>query len=260
MFEKELIDLLIDNNFPTAIVIEPRDSGVNLYKGTPYLVYEWIEGIHKKQISFNQQCQILEAMAQLHLITIDKKIKYAEDRLSYNKKEITHRLKSSVALDTEDAENKLKWWEAEIDKLELPDELTKGICHTDYHYSNILFKNTNFKSLIDFDDANFTYLFFDIVSYLPFFKSSFNHVTWSNHDSNKALDFSRAKELLCFYQNKITIPESDKRHFYDLLKLSILIDTVWYFDRGDSQNFFEKRKIDILNQLGKEKFYSQLFL
>jgi hypothetical protein len=42
-------------------------------------------------------------------------------------------------------------------------------------------------------------------------------------------------------------------------KLSILFDCVWYFARGDAEDFFERRKIEFLNALGRSEFYKRLF-
>jgi hypothetical protein len=51
----------------------------------------------------------------------------------------------------------------------------------------------------------------------------------------------------------------EKRHIFDVYKLSVLIDCLWYFRRGKAEDFFEKRKIDALNNLGREKFFGNLF-
>ena len=52
---------------------------------------------------------------------------------------------------------------------------------------------------------------------------------------------------------------NEKRHLFDVYKLSILIDCVWYFKRGNVSDFYEKRKIDYLNNLGREEFYDKVF-
>lgn len=50
-----------------------------------------------------------------------------------------------------------------------------------------------------------------------------------------------------------------KEEFIDIFKLSILLDCVWYFKRGKSEDFYEKRKIDYLNKLGRDEFYKKFF-
>ncbi len=106
-----------------------------------------------------------------------------------------------------------------------------GICHCDYHFTNI-----------------------------DFFKPGFNHETWSIYDKNDDIfDFTEAKEYIDVFEKKFSIPINDKIYFYDILKLTILIDCLWYFERGSYRDFFEKRKIEALNQIGRRQFYNQLF-
>ena len=52
---------------------------------------------------------------------------------------------------------------------------------------------------------------------------------------------------------------NEKRHLFDLHKLSILIDCVWSFKRGNVKDFYEKRKINYLDKMGREEFYKGLF-
>ena len=51
----------------------------------------------------------------------------------------------------------------------------------------------------------------------------------------------------------------EKRHLFDVLQLSILIDCIWFFERGGAEDFYEKRKIEFLNHLGRDKFFEALF-
>ena len=51
----------------------------------------------------------------------------------------------------------------------------------------------------------------------------------------------------------------EQKHLFDVYKLSILFDCVWYFGRGSATDFFEKTKIDFLNEVGAEEFYRKLF-
>ncbi len=71
--------------------------------------------------------------------------------------------RKAKAIGTANAKNKLKWFESELSKLSLPKSLPKGICHCDFHFSNVLFTKGKFSALIDFDDANYTFLTFDLV-------------------------------------------------------------------------------------------------
>jgi len=41
--------------------------------------------------------------------------------------------------------------------------------------------------------------------------------------------------------------------------LSILFDCIWYFGRGSAKDFYERRKIEFLNDLGREKYAGAIF-
>ena len=94
---------------------------------------------------------------------------------------------------------KLKWFESKLQKLNLPKSLPKGVCHCDFHFSNVLFFNGKFNALIDFDDANYTFLMFDLVSLVEPFVSSFKHYNWfGGNVTDNVFDFGEPSEL---YQN-----------------------------------------------------------
>ncbi len=76
---------------------------------------------------------------------------------------------------------------------------------------------------------------------------------------SKPFEFEKAEEVLREYTKYRTLNNNEKRHLFDVYKLSILIDCVWYFKRGDAKDFFEKRKIDYLDGIGRDRFYNLLF-
>ena len=53
--------------------------------------------------------------------------------------------------------------------------------------------------------------------------------------------------------------DDEKKHLFDIFKLTIMLDCIWYFKRGRTDDFYERRKIDSLNNLGREEFYKRIF-
>ena len=53
--------------------------------------------------------------------------------------------------------------------------------------------------------------------------------------------------------------DDEKKHLFDIFKLTIMLDCIWYFKRGKADHCYEKRKIDSLNNLGREEFYKRIF-
>ena len=101
--------------------------------------------------------------------------------------------------------------------------------------------------MIDFDDANYTFSQFDLVGLMEY---------WAWPHQAGQLDMTQARNIVQEYMKHrpLTI-----EHLYDVYKLSILIDCVWFFSRGTVDDFYEKRKIDFLTGLGRQQFFTQIF-
>lgn len=156
---------------------------------------------------------------------------------------------AAQSINTDDAFRKLSWLENQLFLLDLPESVPKGICHCDFHYSNVLFKGDKLVGLIDFDDANFTYLMFDLVCLMD--------REWPRHAIR--LDFELARPIAKEYMSWRRPSEIEQGHTFDIHKLCILFDCIWFFERGLSDNFHEKKKIEFLNNLGRAEYTTRLF-
>ncbi len=56
------------------------------------------------------------------------------------------------------------------------------------------------------------------------------------------------------------LSKNEQWYLFDVFKLTILFDCIWFFHRGEGHDFYEKRKIDALNRFGREQFYHELFV
>jgi Ser/Thr protein kinase RdoA (MazF antagonist) len=124
----------------------------------------------------------------------------------------------------------------------------------------VLFKNDKFNALIDFDDANYTFLVFDLVCLINPFTPEFDWNTWKKYKKNdNVFDFRETRKVISEYSKYRPLDNNEKKYLFDVFKLSILFDCIWFFERGDVEDFFEKRKIDYLDSLGRKNFYSEIF-
>ncbi len=264
LFESNLIEYLKNHNYPCPAPIKNRNGRfVGIYNKKPYVLFEFVEGQHLENPNENQKKQLIRKVAELQNITKNYRPFYRKYRWNYSI-ELCRELarKEAEKINTANSKEKLKWLENELSKLNLPRSLPKGICHCDFHFSNALFKNGKLNALIDFDDANYTFLMFDLVWLIDPFISSFRWNNWQhckNSINDDLFDFREAGKVISEYTKYRPLNNNEKRHFFDLYKLSILIDCVWYFGRGDVEDFYEKRKIEALDNLGREKFYHELF-
>lgn len=254
LFESNLIQYLKRKNYPCPAPYKNKQGKfVNSYNQKPYIIFEFVEGQHLEKPTENQKSQLIEKVAELQNLTRNYKPLNKKYRWNYTV-ELCRELARNQAkeLKTPDSIEKLNWLELELANLKLPKSLPKGICHCDFHFSNVLFKDNRFKALLDFDDANYTFLMFDLVKLIE---------SWAwRHDQDKELDFQQARKILAEYQKYRPLNDNEKRHLFDLYKLSILFDCVWYFGRGTASDFYEKRKIEFLNAIGREEFYKKMFV
>jgi homoserine kinase type II len=262
-FEVNLINYLKRKAYPCPGLYKNNQGNfISLNNEKPYVIFEFIEGNHIENPNEEQLQSLIKRVAELQNITKNYSPVYNKYRLNYNLESCKTLAKTKAkGIATANSSAKLNWYENELSKLVLPKSLPKGICHCDFHFSNALFKNNKFNALIDFDDANYTYLMFDLVWLANPFKKEFEWNTWNNFNSNdNILNLSEVRDIVAEYNKYRQLNNNEKCHFYDLHKLSILIDCIWYFERGSVEDFFEKRKIDSLNKLGRKDFYSKIFL
>jgi len=251
LFESSLIKYLKDKNYPCPTPFKNiHGKFVGIYNKKPYVIFEFVEGKHIKNPNENQKKQLIKKVAQLQNITKNYRPSNKRYRWNYSVR-LCNKLaqKEAVKIGTVNSREKLKWLKIKLSKLNLPKSLPKGICHCDFHFSNVLFLKNEFNALIDFDDANYTFLMFDLIGLIE---------SWA-WPHNKTLNFKKAKGILKEYSKYRKLNNNEKRNLFDLYKLSILIDCVWYFKRGNVKDFYEKRKIDYLNKIGREEFYKKLF-
>lgn len=262
LFEAHVIDYLKVRHYPCPALYRNRyGEAVGIFRDKPYVLFEFVEGAPIENPTKDQVRQLVQKVAELHNLTENYRPPFLKYRWNYSP-ELCRKLAQDAAAreNTENARGKLAWFEAELQNLLLPESLPRGICHCDFHFSNVLFKDGVFKALIDFDDANYTYLIFDLAALLEPFRASLYWDTWSNFSPDEdVFDFHFGNWLVTEYQKRRPLSSEEKWYLFDVYKLSVLFDALWYFDRGEAGDFYEKRKLDYLNRLGREGFYHRLF-
>ncbi|WP_019614556.1 homoserine kinase [Psychromonas ossibalaenae] len=261
-FETHLCAYLSSRHYPCPAPFKNhRGEYTGLHNKKPYVIFEFMPGEHIEKPTEKQKDQLIQKVAELQIITRDYQPCALEHRFNYDINSCREKAAEQAAeINTINAALKLEWFEKELAELQLPDSLAKGICHNDFHFTNVLYHHGKFNALIDFDDANYTYLAFDLIWLIDPFKAAFNHDNWYNCkiDSSQ-LDFKEARDTIAKYKSYRPLDNSEKQHLFDLYKLSILFDCIWYFARGDVNSFYEKEKINLINSLGREGFYQALF-
>jgi len=261
-FEAALINYLHRHNYPCPPLLRRRQGDyVGLYREHPYALFDFLEGLHLAYLTAAQQQQLIQAVAELQRLTHSYRPPHWEERWHYDEA-FCERMAAerAAAIGTPKAAAKLAWYRQQLAQLILPATHPKGICHTDFHESNLLFQKGNFHALLDFDDANYTYLTFDLVSLLAPVLFRFQWDSWQTvRPTDAPFDFAAARQLLAPYEAVRPLSDVEKAHLFDVLKLATLVDCLWYFARGEVGHFYEGRKIDCLDALGRARFYQALF-
>lgn len=249
--ESELVVHLNSKEFTCPKLYKTKSGNLYMLKDDrAIIIYEYVEGEHKKQLTQSEHDQLTSLIAKLHLLTIDLNLKGIDHRWNYDidfcKKYLENK---SEAYQKSNQSEKLQWALEELNKLQLPEHVTKGIVHGDLDYSNFYFSNGQLKSLIDFDDANYSYLVFDIICLVDNQCESFLDTKY----------FATIRQVVKVYNETRPLNQAERMHLFDVLKLSIIIDSFWFFERGEFPDFKEKQKLDRLDEIGRERFSSRIF-
>lgn len=165
LFESNLLTHLKKYQYPCPTPFQnEQGTCVGIHRSKPYVIFEFIAGQHVDHPDDNHKQQLIQKVAELQNLTREYQPRNKKYRWNYTS-ELCRMLASTEAekINTDDAREKFSWLENQLSALDLPESFPKGICHCDFHFSNVLFQDDQFVGLIDFDDANYTYLVFDLV-------------------------------------------------------------------------------------------------
>ncbi len=249
LFEVQLLNYLKDNNYPVPKIIKTSSGKFyGRYNDKWFIVIEYIDGVHLKNpndgFDEKQVSKVVEIIAKLHTLTKNYKPEYFKDREGFNTG-YAWRTYQKIPREVQ-KEERAKWFKNELDKLEIPVTLPKGICHADLNYGNFLFHNGEIVAVLDFDMSFYTYVIYDITSL----------IYWWAFPPIIGFKEKEASFIVNVYTKYRELGELEKIHIFDALKLIILLGISWS-DESD----FEDSKIAVekLNKLGSDGFYAKLF-
>ena len=254
LFEVNILDYFSKKNYPCAMPIGNNDRKlIGIYNSKPYAIFEYVEGEHIKKPNAKQYNEIVKHLAKLHDISKGYKPKYWEVREGHDKEYCweTSQIEAKKFKSKTKGKDRLQWMEIELDKLQFPNSIPKGVCHCDFDISNLKFKGNKLIGVLDFDDACYTYLIYDVAALIYYW-------AWLREEE---FDFAKARYLLSEYMKHRRLNESEEKHIYDALKMVVFTYMAWLFYDGEKNNFINESKdrIKWLNDIGREEFYRKLF-
>ena len=262
VFEANLVHYLASKGYPCPQIIADRyGKRVGRFRARPYALFEFVEGVHLEHPTEAQRQQLIRHVAELQNLTRNYRSAYQSYRWNYGVDLCADSAEDAARRNgSADAAAKLRWYQRQLAKLVLPRTLPKGICHADFHYSNVLFQDGKFRALIDFDDANYTYLTFDLACLIEPELLPFDWDSWHGQPASGTIfEFDEARKIVAEYQRVRLLNALERKYLFDVVKLAILIDCIWFFDRGHADAFYERRKIECLDLLGRDEFATRIF-
>jgi len=248
LFEIDLLHYLVNNFYPCPRPMQRTDGNyIGSYKHKPYALFSFVEGEHN--MNKHNYRLVAEVIGRLHTLTAKHLPIHYEVRASYNADYVWSFATSNAQKiqSASEAQTRLEWMKAELSTIQLPDELPKGVCHCDSNPSNFLYKDRKISGVLDFDQASYTWLLYDIAQMIYWW-------AWPN---NGNIELNIARDLIAHYELARKLDIEEKKHLYDALKMVHLVGIGWSFSDDSFSN--DKRKVDDLNALGKNVLYKELF-
>lgn len=255
LVELNLLSRLAKTSLPIAKPIKNKNGElITEYNGRLCTIIKFLEGKHAKNPNtykpIGQAKEVVKALAALHKNTQGHKPKNYKLRDSYDQQccKRTARYFVKKLRSEEKKKERTKWLNETLKTIKIPASLPKGMCHCDTHCSNFLFKGNKLTGMIDFDDAGYTWLMYDIANLLYFW-------AWP---PKKDINLKKAKALVDEYQGYRKLNTSEQKYLFDVLKMVILMSASWFI-HVDNDFKQEQGRIEVLDQIGREAFQKALF-
>ena len=255
-FEINVLTYLSRRNFPTPAPINNIHGKSLIEIGRkPGVIFSYLEGEHKSKLNAIQERELIQTLAKMHMITQGYKPKYEQFREGHDKEFSKKWIKQELKLykNSRKGNERYQYMINELNNTILPTALPKGVVHCDYDIANIKFKGNKIAGVLDFDDACYTNIIYDVASIIYY---------WS-FLREKEIKFSRAKKYIKIYEEIRPLNRTEKKYLFDSLKMVCLVYAGWFFYNSEYKgtDVFEKSKERILqlNNIGRDEFYKKLF-
>jgi homoserine kinase type II len=249
LYELDLLHSLAEHSFPSPGPIQNRDgSYLGEHKGKPYALFKFMEGAHDQ--GDDHFVETAKAIGKLHLISDGLRPANSQYRVAYDQDACLSAAEDAARKMADDAgiESRLRWLKSELGALRLGDDIPKGACHGDPNPTNFLYSAGRVSAVLDFDQSSFTYLIYDVAALIYWW-------TWPDRG---VIDFERSKTMRDAYQSVRPLSEVERLHLFDVLKLVVLMGYAWFISNDDGVDN-SRRKVELLNTIGRDEFYRMLF-
>lgn len=209
-YQNKIIDYLANANIPVPKnVANKKGNEITKFEGRNILIQKFIEGKERKPLSFKLVKEMAKNFAKMHKAML----KFGHE----NKK--TPRYKK-LKLPDEKRYDYLKAFQKNaLDNLrKIPDKrLTTCHIHGDISSVNFLTKNDKLNAIIDWEEAHYGMLAYDIAIFLA-----------QNFVKSKSILRKKIKLFMKEYQKNMEMNDYNKRAIYYFIKYRLVIVVHWY--------------------------------
>ncbi|NND78994.1 MAG: homoserine kinase [Maribacter sp.] len=247
----QLLEWLNNHSFYTSKICLTTDGKtITHYKGKAIILKKWLLGAVVEDLSTNMLEAIGCRLAQLHTIPVPNSISNTHP---YDFDEFPALFEIGLDLKYEG------WLKRQYTKLKstIPTQLPKGLIHGDLFIDNVLFLNGQLSAFIDFEDARYYYLIFDIgMSIVGLCREG------------KDLNLNKMKSLIQGYESIRGLTELEKNNLLLFIEYAATSTSKWRFWKynidspSPSMKNKHKEMVEIAinaSNLSKEEFQISVF-
>ncbi len=249
LFEIDVLKYLAERFYLSPVPI-PNKQGkfIGWFNNKPFVIFSFMQGVHSDEA--HNYRKVAKEIGRLHKITIGYQPSYSSAREGYEPRSIIHNAiaNASKINNKVEAKHRLGWLQEKLNSLDLPSNLPQGVVHGDTNPSNFLYHNKEVSAVLDFDQASYAYLIYDLA----------NLIYWWSWPDKGELDINKTRDLVSSYEEARALRNCEKEHLFDMLITCICVDVGWFIHEDGFRN--SQRKIQALESIGRKKFYDKVFV
>lgn len=211
----KLLLLLQQNNFPCTRVIPSQNKDlITLYTDKPVMLKRYIEGRVFEYLRPEMLVQLGAETARLHQIPAPD---YLPTDHPYGRAHFAQVIGLNIDVKYE------FWLKKQIDELEqkIPPNLPRALIHGDLFFDNLLFEETKFNAIIDFEEACNYYMVFELGM----------AIVGSCVDHDSSINLEKACALLKGYQQIRPLEQREKETLQMFVQYAAIATSYWRFDK-----------------------------
>ena len=254
-FEMDILNFLADKKYPIAKPIPTKKNEyIQFYNRKPFVIFEYIQGKHLKNLNEFQFRELVHNLAKLHKITKsydEKNYIHAEPRT----KEyclIAANIEKKRFSDKDEGNKRYNIIQSQLESINFSPKLRKGLIHGDFDKSNVKFNDNNVSGILDFDDSHIGYTIHDLGIIIMYWARFYN----------KKMDFNIAHKIIKYYEEVFPLNKIEKEHIFDAFKFAALIIMSWLmYDKWKGKDLFKilSKFLEELDSIGRKEFYKRIF-